>query len=158
VANVNSATQTVFSGTTPALDKLADAAKRAGALNYERLDVSVASHCPQQEGTARRLAEHLAGLRRQAPTASYLTNTRGRATTSAMVIVDDLAQSVAHPVQWYDAARLMGELGATCAIETQPGHVLTRLMAAAAPTMAAFSLEDTGFQVAAGRAADKQRS
>ncbi|MDT7761297.1 MAG: malonate decarboxylase epsilon subunit, partial [Mycobacterium sp.] len=103
VANINSATQTVFSGTTSALQKAADVAGRAGAVIYERLDVSVASHCPKQQGTARCVAAHLAELPRREPTARYLTNTRGRATTSAETVLDDLAQAAAHPVQWYDA-------------------------------------------------------
>jgi malonyl CoA-acyl carrier protein transacylase len=152
VANINSATQTVFSGTASALQKVADAARIAGAFNYERLNVAVASHCPKQAATARRMAAHLAGLPRREPTARYLTNTRGRATTSAETVLDDLAQAVAHTVQWYDATRLMGELGASCAIETQPGHVLTRLLPSAAPTVAAISLQDSGLAAAARRA------
>jgi malonyl CoA-acyl carrier protein transacylase len=148
VANINSATQTVFSGTTTALQRAADAARIAGAFNYERVDVSVASHCPKQVGTAAQLKAHLAGLPRRAPTARYLTNTGGRATTSAETILDDLAQAVAHPVQWYDATRLLGELGASCAIETQPGHVLTRLIASAAPEVVAISLQDSGLAAA----------
>jgi malonate decarboxylase epsilon subunit len=152
VANINSATQTVFSGTASALRKVADAAKIAGALNYERLDVAVASHCPKQAATAQRMAAHLAGLPRREPTVRYLTNTRGRATTSAQTVLDDLAQAVARTVQWYDATRLMGELGATCAIETEPGHVLTRLLASAAPAVAAISLQDNGLAAAIRRA------
>jgi malonate decarboxylase epsilon subunit len=152
VANINSATQTVFSGTASALRKVADAAKIAGAPNYERLNVSVASHCPKQAATARRMAAHLAGLPHREPTVRYLTNTRGRATTSAETVRDDLAQAVARTVQWYDATRLMGELGATRAIETQPGHVLTRLLASAAPTVAAISLQDSGLAATARRA------
>lgn len=152
VANINSATQTVFSGTASALRKVADAAKIAGALNYERLDVAVASHCPKQAATAQRMAAHLAGLPRREPTVRYLTNTRGRATTSAQSVLDDLAQAVARTVQWYDATRLMNELGATCAVETEPGHVLTRLLASAAPAVAAISLQDNGLAAAVRRA------
>ena len=154
VANINSASQTVFSGTTTALQTAADAAKRAGALTYERLDVAVASHCPIQEETARHMAAHLATLPRREPTARYLTNTRGRATTSAETVLDDLARAVAHPVQWYDATRLMGELGATVAIETLPGHVLTSLLASAVPSVVAMSLDDGDFTVVARRAAN----
>jgi malonyl CoA-acyl carrier protein transacylase len=152
LANINSATQTVFSGTASALRTVADAAKSAGALNYERLDVAVASHCPKQAATAQRMAAHLAGLPRREPTVRYLTNTRGRATTSAQTVLDDLAQAVARTVQWYDATRLMGELGATCAIETEPGHVLTHPLASAAPTIAAISLQDNGLAAAVRRA------
>jgi malonyl CoA-acyl carrier protein transacylase len=157
VANVNSATQTVFSGTALALRTAGDAARIAGAFNYERLNVSVASHCPKQAATARHLTAHLAGLPRRKPTARYLTNTRGRATTSAETVLEDLAEAVAHTVQWYDATRLMGELGATCAIETQPGHVLTRLLSSDSPTVAAISLQDTGL-AAAARSAEASRT
>src|ERR1700675_1044270 len=94
VANINTATQTVFSGTASGLQKAADAAQTAGALNYERINVSVGSHCPKQAGTARQLAAHLAGLPRREPAARYLTNTRGRATTSAQTVLDDLAEGV----------------------------------------------------------------
>ena len=126
VANIDGASQTVFSGTTTALQTAADAAKRPGALTYERLDVAVASHCPIQEGPCRRVRRTGDAARRA--TARYRTNSRGRATTSAETVLDDLARAVAHPVQWYDATRLMGELGATVAIKTLPGHVLTSLL------------------------------
>lgn len=146
LANVNSATQTVFSGTVAALQRVGHAARAAGATDYQRLDVAVASHCPLQEGTARQLAAHLAGLPRRTPTARYLTNTRGRAVDTDEAIFDDLAQAVAHPVQWYDATRLMPELGASFAIETHPGHVLTRLVNSATTELTAESLQDDGFQ------------
>jgi malonate decarboxylase epsilon subunit len=100
------------------------------------------------------MAAHLATLPHREPTVRYLTNTRGRVVASAEAVLDDLAQAVAHPVQWYDATRLMGELGVTCAIETPPGHVLTRLLASAVPSAVAFSLEDNGFAATARRACD----
>jgi malonate decarboxylase epsilon subunit len=59
---------------------------------------------------------------------------------------------VAHPVQWYDATRLVPELGVTFAVETQPGHVLTRLNAANAPTVLALSMQDNGIDAVATRA------
>jgi malonate decarboxylase epsilon subunit len=152
LANINSATQTVLSGTAAALQNASHAAKAAGATDFDRLDVEVASHCPLQAETARRLAEHLAGLPPRTTIARYLTNTRGRAITTSTAILDDLARSVAHPVQWYDATRLMRELGATCAIETHPGHVLTRLCTANAPELAALSLQDNGLAAVAARA------
>jgi malonate decarboxylase epsilon subunit len=149
VANVNGATQTVVSGTDRALRRATDAARDAGAQSCERLDVAVASHCPIQQDTARLTANHLARLPRRRPTRRYLTNTRGRVTTSAEVVLDDLAQSVARPVQWYDGTRLLGELGVTSAVEIPPGHVLTRLLASAVPSIRAVSVTDDGFEAAA---------
>jgi malonate decarboxylase epsilon subunit len=40
--------------------------------------------------------------------------------------------------------RLLPELGVTVAVETQPGHVLTRLNAANAPMVQALSMQDNG--------------
>ena len=157
-ANVNSATQTVLSGTVAGLQRAGDAARAAGAADYQRLDVAVASHCPLQANTARRLAAHLADLPRHPPTARYLTNTRGRAVDTAEAIFDDLAQAVAHPVQWYDGTRLMAELGATFAIEANPGHVLTRLVNSAATGLTAVSLQDSGLQSAIARARRLERA
>jgi len=152
VANINSSTQTVLSGSVAALRDAAVTAKAAGAGDYAILDVAVASHCPLQSGTAERMKAHLAGLPRRPANAHYLTNTRGRSVSSAEAILDDLAEAVAHPVQWYEATRLMPELGVTCAVETRPGHVLTRLNATNAPTVLALSLQDNGIDTVAARA------
>ncbi|MET0700346.1 MAG: hypothetical protein ABWY93_11830, partial [Mycobacterium sp.] len=161
VANINSATQTVFSGSIRALQNMSRLAKAAGAAAYEQLDVTVASHCPLQANTAHTLTEHLAAVPLRPPTARYMTNTRGRAVATAEAVLNDLAQAVVHPVQWYDATRLMPELGVTCAVEVQPGHVLTRLNSANALSVTSLSLQDNSFgtviarvQRAAGTRAD----
>jgi len=146
LANVNSATQTVLSGTTAALAAAEQAAKTLTARSFEHLDVSVASHCPLQDGTACQLAAHLADLPRRSPTARYLTNTGGRSVGTANQVLDDLANAVAQPVQWYDATRLMAELGATVAVQLPPGRVLSQLLRSAAPSISSIALSDTGFQ------------
>ncbi|KAA0074928.1 acyltransferase domain-containing protein [Mycolicibacterium sp. P9-64] len=152
IANVNSATQTVVSGSVSALRDAAVAAEAAGARDYTLLDVAVASHCPLQAGTAERMRAHLSGLPRRPATAQYLTNTRGRSVRSADTILADLAAAVVQPVQWYDATRLLPELGGTVAVETQPGHVLTRLNAANAPTVLTLSMQDNGIDAIVTRA------
>jgi malonate decarboxylase epsilon subunit len=57
-------------------------------------------------------------------------------------------------VQWYDAMRLLPELGATCAIQMPPGHALAALVAGSVSSMYAVALEDDGIErvVAAGAA------
>ncbi|MBB5168225.1 ACP S-malonyltransferase [Mycobacterium sp. AZCC_0083] len=152
VANVNGSSQTVVSGSASALREAAVAAKAAGARDYTLIDVAVASHCPLQADTAEQMKAHLAGLPRRPATASYLTNVRGRSVGSADAILDDLAEAVAHTVQWYDATRLMPELGVTVAVETQPGHVLSRLNAANAPTVLALSMQHNGIDAVVARA------
>ncbi|WP_123024223.1 ACP S-malonyltransferase [Mycolicibacterium stellerae] len=152
VANINSATQTVLSGSRNALLSAATAAEAHGAGALDFLDVDVASHCPLQGQTADRMAVHLSALTRRTPSGRYLTNTGGRAVGTADAVLDDLAAAVAQPVRWYDATRLMPELGVTCAIEMRPGHVLTRLNTANAPTVVSLSLQDDSFESVAGKA------
>lgn len=151
LANVNGATQTVVSGTAAALRVAADAARRLGARSFERLDVPVASHCPLQQGTAERMADHLAGIPRRTPSTRYLTNTRGRCVSTADLILDDLAWAAAQPVQWHDATRLMAELGATCALQLPPGRILVQLMGSAMPAYAVSEVGLDGAVAAAGR-------
>lgn len=149
VANINSATQTVLSGSATALRA---AQQGAAAADFEVLDVAVASHCPLQATTAQRMTAHLADVPRRPPTARYLTNVGGRAVATADAILDDLAQSVAAPVQWYQASRVLPELGVTCAIEMLPGHVLTRLNASNAPGVTSLSVQDNGIEAIVRRA------
>ena len=152
VANVNNATQIVVAGTVAALDAAEAAARRLGARNFERLDVEIASHGPVQEPTVTALRTQFASIPIHPPTRSYITNVGGRSVRSAQGIVDDLIQSVARTVQWYDGIRLMHELGVHYAIEVGPGHTLSRLVGAAVPEMPTASLEDQSLSVVIAQA------
>lgn len=149
VANVNTGTQTVIGGTSSALERAAVAAREAGARSFERVAMAVASHGPVQDPTARALAARLAELDAGPPRMRYVTNTAGRAVSSAAAVLADLSESVARTVRWYDGVRVMSELGVTCTVEMTPGHTLTRLVAAAVPTMTARSLDDDGIRAVA---------
>jgi len=152
VANLNSDDQVVLGGTTVALDKARQAAQRTGARDFQALDVHVASHGPVQSGTARALAAHLAGIPTRRQTAAYFSNIGARRIRDdARAVRDDLAESVAHPVRWYDIARALPEYGASTAVQMPPGHVLTRLMSDAAPGIRAFSTAEDGFRTIAAR-------
>jgi malonate decarboxylase epsilon subunit len=148
LANINSATEAVVGGTEAALDAAEHGARRLGARRYERLDVEIASHGPVQEPTEHALQAHLATVAIHPPTRTYVTNTGGRAVRSASAVVDDLIESVTRTVRWYDGVRLMSELGVSCALEAAPGHTLSRLVTAAAPTMTAVPLDDDGLPAA----------
>lgn len=145
IANINAGDEIVVSGTTTALRKLRAQAGRAGARDVELLDIAVASHCPLQRRTAAELADRLACVPRRRQQIAYITNTGGRRVMGdAERVLDDLAQSVAQPVRWYDGVCLMSELGVRIAIETPPGHVLTHLVTRTAREIQALSIDDMG--------------
>lgn len=157
IANYNTATQTVLSGTVQALKIAEAAAHTCGASAFELLDVPTASHCPLQDATAAGLAVRLASVLRRKLTAGYITNTGGRRVSNPEAVLDDLAQSVAQPVRWHTGARLLPELGITCAIETAPGHVLTNLLTSSVPSMSSIAISTVGLPTAASRAAGSSR-
>jgi malonate decarboxylase epsilon subunit len=145
IANINAGDEIVVSGTTKALTKLRAQAGRAGARDVKLLDIAVASHCPLQRPTAAELADRLASVPRRRQQIAYITNTGGRRVVrDAERVLNDLAQSVAQTVRWYDGVRLMNELGVRTTIETPPGHVLTHLVTRTAPDIHALSIDDTG--------------
>jgi malonate decarboxylase epsilon subunit len=152
IANLNGADQVVLAGTAAALDMARQAAQRAGARSFQTLDVHVASHGPVQCATARALAAHLAGIPARTQTAAYFSNVGARRIRDdPRAVLDDLAGSVAHPVRWYDIARVLPEYGVTAAVQMPPGHVLSHLMGAAAPGVSVFTAADDGFGLIATR-------
>jgi malonate decarboxylase epsilon subunit len=153
IANINSADQIVVSGTRAALDTLRRHAPAAGARDLKILDVTVASHCPLQVGTARAVAAALAQVQH-----AYFANTTGRRLAhSTEKVIDDLAQAVQHPVRWLDAVRLMPELGVTAAIQTPPGHVLAAITARETPGVTSIAVDDVGLDTALRRTAGRDR-
>jgi malonate decarboxylase epsilon subunit len=154
IANINAADQIVVSGTRTALDTLRRHAPGAGARDLKVLDVTIASHCPLQAGTAQAVAHALAGTEHGEQRRSYFTNTTGRRVLRAPEkVIDDLAQAVQQPVRWYDAVRLMPELGITATIQVPPGHVLTAIVTRENPSMTNVAVDDTGLTTAVRRAA-----
>jgi malonate decarboxylase epsilon subunit len=148
VSNINAPRQIVVAGSDPALDAVIAQARQQGARRAERLAVSVPSHCPLLQPIADRLQQLMANLPLQPPSLPYVSNRGGRALYDAEAIRRDLATSVAHPVRWYDALEVLGELGARLFLEMVPGHVSTDLVAQLLPGVRAVSIADQGLRYA----------
>lgn len=145
IANVNAADQIVVAGTRAALDELRRRAPAAGARDLADLAVTVASHGPLQAGTARAVADALARETHGEQRRAYFANTTGRRLVHATdAVLDDLAQSVQHPVRWHDIARLMPEVGITTTVQLPPGHALSALAAREHPHATNLALDDLG--------------
>jgi malonate decarboxylase epsilon subunit len=143
IANVNSAEQTVISGSLTGMEKVSSAALQAGARKVERLDVAVLSHSPLQQPIADVLAQSLKTIPLQPPRMVYVGNVKGRALRSAEDIARDLANNIAHGVRWYETTIVLQELGCTLCIETPPGHVLTNLAKQSIPEVKSIALGES---------------
>jgi malonate decarboxylase epsilon subunit len=139
VAIINAPDQIVVAGADTALARLEAHSEGAG----RRLNVEAPSHCPLMAPVTGMLATRLTSIPRRTLRATYIRNTSARAVSHSTDVLDDLAQSASHTVQWADAMTLLGELGVTLAIETGPGDVLTGLVQRNVPAIRAASVATT---------------
>jgi malonate decarboxylase epsilon subunit len=140
VANINAPRQIVIAGSYEGMDKVLEAARKRGAREAVRLDVSEPSHCPLLEPVAAALTKSLQTIRLQKPKAVYVGNVTGRALRSAEAISEDLANNIAHGVRWHDATTVLYELGCRLFLEMPPGHVLSELGKQAFPEVKTLAI------------------
>jgi malonate decarboxylase epsilon subunit len=139
VAIINAPDQIVAAGADSALTRLDAHAEGAG----RRLSVAAPSHCPLMAPVTDMLTTRLAPIPTRTLTSTYISNTSARAVSRSTDVLDDLAQSASHTVQWADAMSLLGELRVTLAIETGPGDILTGLVQRNTPAIRAASVATT---------------
>ena len=127
VGNINAPRQIVIAGSNGAMDKVLEAARKSGAREAVRLNVSEPSHCPLLQPVADALKRSLGAMHLHEPKTIYIANVTGRALRSAQAVSEDLATNIAHGVRWYDATTVLEELGCRLFLEMPPGHVLSEL-------------------------------
>jgi malonate decarboxylase epsilon subunit len=149
VANINAPRQIVIAGSNDGMNKVLEAARKTGAHEAVRLDVSEPSHCPLLEPVADALKKSLRAMRLQQPKMVYMGNVTGRALRSAEAISEDLAGNIAHGVRWYDATTVLEELGFRLFLEMPPGHVLTHLAGEAFPDIETVAVGEVSLKDAA---------
>ena len=140
-ANLNAPGQVVVAGHARAVGRLVTlvAAHRARA---QLLPVSAPFHCPLMAPAAAGLARHLAGVRFHDPRLPVVTSVDARSIRDAREIPELLVRQVTAPVRWEETMQALARLGATLALETGPGRVLTGLAKRTAPAVPAIPVGD----------------
>ena len=126
-ANLNGAGQVVVAGHAGAVERLVALAAARG-LRAQRLAVSAPFHCALMAPAAAGLARHLEGVTFSAPRVPVWTSVEARSVSGAAELPDLLVRQVTSPVRWEETVLGMAGLGATVALETGPGRVLTGLL------------------------------
>ena len=126
-ANLNGAGQIAVAGHTGAVERLL-ALAAARRIRAQRLPVSAPFHCALMAPAAAGLARHLEGVSFAAPRVPVWTSVDARPVTGAAELPGLLVRQVTSPVRWEETVRGMAGLGATLALETGPGRVLTGLL------------------------------
>jgi [acyl-carrier-protein] S-malonyltransferase len=124
VANYNSPTQSVISGTEAEVTAAEAALKEGGARRVVRLKVSGAFHSPLMEYALGFFAEAVAGVAFNDPKILFFSNVTGKRVKSGAEAKELAVRQIVSPVRWLDEeAAILAEKPGLC-VETGPGTVL----------------------------------
>ncbi len=135
VANHNSPTQVVISGTARGLSKAEEALKAAGAKRLVRLAVSGPFHCPLMAGARDEFAAVLAAVRFSDPRLPVYSNVTAAPIASGSEARRLCAEQLVSTVRWVSVEERLSGDGFDRFLEAGPGTVLTGLMKALSPRL-----------------------
>lgn len=127
IANYNSPTQSVISGTEADVAAAEEAIKAAGAKRVVRLKVSGAFHSPIMAYARDGFAERVADVAFADPKIALFSNVSGKRLASGADAKRFAVEQIVSPVRWIDEEAAMAAEGFDAMLETGPGTVLSGL-------------------------------
>ena len=127
VANFNSLSQTVLSGTAESIEKAETLAKEAGAKRAIRLPVAGAFHSTLMQPAADKMKAFLSTIELGEATLPVLSNVTA-AQHEAASICDNMVKQITSSVQWVSSVQTLVADGVEEIIECGPGKVLAGLI------------------------------
>jgi [acyl-carrier-protein] S-malonyltransferase len=140
VANHNSESQIVLSGSEAAIADIEARARELGVKRVSRLKVSGAFHTPTMDPARDRLRKAIAATRFYDLEVPVIANVDAREHTRAEDWPDLLADQLTHPVRWHDTVALIRSACPRLILEVGPGGVLTNLFKRATPELPVLSV------------------
>jgi [acyl-carrier-protein] S-malonyltransferase len=126
VANYNTATQVVISGSPDAVAQAGEPLKAAGAKRVLPLPVGGAFHSPLMAEAAQTFKAFLGGFSFQDAVVPVVTNVDAERTMNGADFQAKLATQIDHSVRWTQSMeRIVKDCGIDTVIEFGPGKVLT---------------------------------
>lgn len=144
IANYNSPTQCVISGTEADVAAAEIAIKAAGAKRVVRLKVSGAFHSPIMAYARDGFAERVADVAFADPKIAFFSNVSGKRLESGSEAKRFAVDQIVSPVRWIDEEAAMVAEGFDAMLETGPGTVLAGLwksVQGGCPCLAAGTLD-----------------
>ncbi len=132
VANYNSPTQSVISGTEADVAAAEEALKAAGAKRVVRLKVSGAFHSPIMAYARDGFAEAVGDVAFADPKLELFSNVSGKRITSGAEAKKFAVEQIVSPVRWIEEEKAILESGVSLCLEIGPGTVLSGLWKAVA--------------------------
>jgi len=140
VANLNSPTQTVMSGTDEALAQAAEACREAGAKRVVRLEVPIPGHCPLMEPAALEVRTVLADIRLKEPICPFYSGVDAQPHTDPAEIKTLLVAAMTSSVRFFETLAAIQAGGVTSLVEVGPARVLCGLARTSVPDLPATSV------------------
>jgi len=128
IANLNSPTQIVVSGSTDAVERLMELAVAAQAQRVVRLQVGAAFHSRLMEPAQSRMAEAMASVTWQDTRVPLVANVSAALVTTGEGVREALIAQIASPVRWVECVQTLAGAGCDSFLELGPGRVLTGLV------------------------------
>ncbi len=145
LANDNSATQVVLSGTHEGIEAATTALTAAGARRVVPLAVAGPFHSPLMAPAAERFAGIIAEAQFVDAAFPVLQNTDPAPASAEKLIKSRLVEQITSPVRWTETVLALRELGVEVIIEAGTGSVLTGL-ARKVDGIEAIAVEDAGIE------------
>ena len=140
-ANLNGGGQVVVAGHARAVGRFVRLAKARGA-HTQHLPVSAPFHCALMAPAAAGLARFLESVRFGDPAVPVFTGVEARRVEGSAELPQLLVRQVTAPVRWEETVRALARVGATVALETGPGRVLSGLLRRIVPSLTAIPAGD----------------
>lgn len=127
MANLNSKTQIVISGTEVAVDAVGEKLLEREDIKFKKLRVSAAFHSPQMAEAAGLMKSVIENAEMKEPKCYVISNVTGKPTNDLAEIKANLIGQITGQVRWCDTILAMKESGVTTLYEVGYGDVLKKL-------------------------------
>lgn len=127
MANLNSKTQIVISGTEEAVDVVGKRLEGNESVKFKKLRVSAAFHSPQMAESAQEMKSLIEDTPMEEPCCYVVSNVTGKPTMDLAEIKANLIAQITGQVRWYDTVMAMKGAGVTMLYEVGYGDVLKKM-------------------------------
>ena len=127
MANLNSKTQIVISGTEAAVDAVGENLSDREDIKFKKLRVSAAFHSPQMAEAAEAMKSVIENAEMKDPKCYVISNVTGKPTMDLAKIKANLISQITGQVRWCDTILAMKEAGVSMLYEVGYGDVLKKM-------------------------------
>ena len=130
MANLNSKTQIVISGTNDGVDAVEEALKEridTEEIRFRKLSVSAAFHSPQMIEAKEVMKAEIEKVKMRTPKCCLVSNVTGKPTMDISEIKANLIEQITGQVRWYDSILNLKKAGVKQFYDVGHGEVLKKL-------------------------------